>query len=356
VLVPFIQQSRAEFDGWQKEDVIQDEDQVVSWCNGDLAQIATIVSEESLTKYAKHKICANKQNAARSAAEQPVDLTKCSKLMHHLQKAMTVCETPPERHPLKKLMINHFSDLQTKGVLILSLTKRHALTDFISCLPDMTTKAVTRGNILHGFEANGVIDQNTKRFPDFDKILATCRMLPTQEEYDLCVRSFPTLFEHQLQYGHVPDELFEELGFPVDRDTDRKEVRRHATITQESRQCAKNLTHVHQAELRDEKRELVRAEVARKEGDKRNKIEKQKEFSRECQEKIIGLMTGESKEISESTLEHFSKCSKDQLKGFVIVRNNDVPASLNKGKLQNAINGEDCLILLALKADCFRPL
>ena len=140
---------------------------------------------------------------ARSGVQQPADLTKCFKLIILLQKAMTVVDIPAERHPLKKLMLEIFSDLHGKGQLILSLTKRQALVDFFSILPEMSGKAVTRENILHGFLANGVIDKETKRFPDFDKILSTCRLLPSTEEYNLCVRSFATLFEHQLKFGHV---------------------------------------------------------------------------------------------------------------------------------------------------------
>jgi hypothetical protein len=130
VLLPFIQQSRAKFDGLQEDEAIKDEDQVVSWCNGDLAQIATIVSEESLATYAKNKICANKQNAAHSAVKQPADLTKCFKLFHLLQKAMTVVDIPPDRHPLKKLMLKLFLDLNSTGQLI----KFEEATAGVDCL------------------------------------------------------------------------------------------------------------------------------------------------------------------------------------------------------------------------------
>ena len=64
VLLPFIRQSRCKFDGWQVGSPIREEDQVVSWCDGDLSQVKTIVSPESLTIYADNKICANKQSAA----------------------------------------------------------------------------------------------------------------------------------------------------------------------------------------------------------------------------------------------------------------------------------------------------
>jgi hypothetical protein len=119
---------------------MKDEDQVVSWWDGDLAQVATIASEESLATHSKNKICANKQNAACSAVEQPADLTKCFKLFHCLQKAMTVEDVPAEQHPLKKLMLATFADLHSKGQLILSLTKRKALVDFVSITPEMSGK------------------------------------------------------------------------------------------------------------------------------------------------------------------------------------------------------------------------
>jgi hypothetical protein len=149
----------------------------------------------------------------------------------------------------------------------------------------------------------------------------------------------------------VPDELFDELGFPVDCDMDKKEVRRDAAIMQESRQCAKNLSHVHQAKLRDEKREQVWAEVVRKEADKRNKTESQLKIAEECEEKIRKLMTGDDQltEISQATLKHFSKCKRDQLKAFAMIRKSDVTASMNKGKLEEATNGGNCLILRAFE-------
>ena len=213
VLLPFIQQSWAEFDGLQEDKAIKDEDQVVTWCDRDLAQIATIISEESLTTSSNNKIRENKHNAARSRVEQPADLTKCFKLIILLQKAMTVVNMPADRHPLKKLMLEIFSKLHGKDQPILSLTKRLALVKFVSILPEMSGKAVTNWNILHWFWANSIIDKDTNRFPDFDKILWTCRLLPSTESYELCVQSFAIFFAHQLKYGHVSEENFEDLRF-----------------------------------------------------------------------------------------------------------------------------------------------
>lgn len=161
-----------------------------------------------------------------------------------------------------------------------------------------------------------------------------------------------------IEHGHVPDTKLEELGFPVDRDMDGTEVRRDATITQEARQRAKNLTHVHQVELRKERQEQIQAELTRKQADKQNKNSSQLAFNRKCEESLRALMSSEQTEISDSTLEHFFKCKKDELKGFIAARNGGTvpPSSLNKGTMQRATDGFDCLILRAFKCCSLPPM
>ena len=75
VLLPFIRKLRTEFGEWIIGTPISEEHRVVSWCDGDLAQIDNIVSEDSLSLYEDNLICACKQNAARSGTEQWADLT-----------------------------------------------------------------------------------------------------------------------------------------------------------------------------------------------------------------------------------------------------------------------------------------
>ena len=98
------------------------------------------------------------------------------------------------------------------------------IIDFVASVPSMTAKAVTRDNVLHGFKENGIIDTKFFRFPDFNKMLATCRMDPTESEYKLCVDTFPHLFKIYQENGHVNDDEFERLGFPMDKDMDGTEV------------------------------------------------------------------------------------------------------------------------------------
>lgn len=57
-----------------------------------------------------------------------------------------------------------------------------------------------------------MIDPKLFRFPDFDKMSATCRLDLKNNEYKLCIDSFPHLFKIHQEKGHVDDEVFEQLG------------------------------------------------------------------------------------------------------------------------------------------------
>ena len=96
---------------------------------------------------------------------------------------------------MKKLIHQSLKDFMDSNRLKLKPTKKNAIIDFVASVPSMTAKAVTRDNVLHGFKENGMIDTKLFRFPDFNKMLATCRMDPTESEYKLCVDSFPHLFK-----------------------------------------------------------------------------------------------------------------------------------------------------------------
>ena len=111
-----------------------------------------------------------------------------------------------------------------KHRLVLKPTKKNNIIDFVPSVPDMTSKAVIQDNVLHGFKENGMIDTKLFRFPVFDKMLATCRQDPTDSEYQLCIDSFPHLFKLYQEKGYIDDEVFEQIGFPMDRDVDGTKV------------------------------------------------------------------------------------------------------------------------------------
>ena len=62
------------------------------------------------------------------------------------------------RHPTKHTIYNSLQKLANENKLILKSSKNNAIIEFVSCVPKMTTEAVTRNNTKHGFVENGMID------------------------------------------------------------------------------------------------------------------------------------------------------------------------------------------------------
>ena len=152
--------------------------------------------------YQDNRIVGNKQNNARSGVEQPADLTKTFKILKRIQSEYTVSNVPVKCHPLKRIIVEEFNKLCRVGQLRLASNKRKALVDFLSNVPAMSTRAVTSDYIQEGFITPGVIDSTHRRYPDFDRILSTCKRDPTIEEYQLCKDTFNELFSYNFL---IPD-------------------------------------------------------------------------------------------------------------------------------------------------------
>ena len=117
VLVPFVNSTRSLFDDWSEGSAILDSQRAICWCDGDIQQISTIVADDSPALLAENKICANKQNAARTGTEQAADLTKTFKIMQSVQGTITTTDVPCELHPLKRIITRKFQGLATDNRL-----------------------------------------------------------------------------------------------------------------------------------------------------------------------------------------------------------------------------------------------
>ena len=244
--------------------------------------------------------------------------------------------------------------------MVLKSTKREALIDFISCFPDILSHSVSARAIKDGFLENGMIDKDSHSFPDFNAMLATCCRDPKIEEYEVCRNSFPSLLQHQLKHGHIPDKIFEATGLPKDRNYAGEEVRREATISQESFQWAKTLSHDFQVQLRAERCAFLRAEKERREAVVTTKILAILATNKQSEEKLLGLAPqpainpNEPQEspLSFLSLEDFAKCKISLLKAFAHVRlfsglSATKPWPSKKGTVQDALRGDDCYLLWA---------
>ena len=113
----------------------------------------------------------------------------------------------------------------------------------------IATKACTVRNIQHGFIEAGKIVGDNLCFPVFEKILAICRHNPSMEEYKNIENKTNTIIHVSCEYGHISKEVSDAINIVGDRDSMDCEVMRDATISQESYQHTKCLTHKHQIHI-----------------------------------------------------------------------------------------------------------
>ena len=82
-----------EFDSTLNDRVL-DQLTVASWCDGDLAQVASIIDD--LSVFDEHKIIANKQSASRSGVEQAADAARVFPILKKLSNTVTVSDISSE--------------------------------------------------------------------------------------------------------------------------------------------------------------------------------------------------------------------------------------------------------------------
>jgi hypothetical protein len=95
-----------------------------------------------------------------------------------------------------------------------------------------------------------MIDINSLQYPVFDKIISTCRRIPSVEEYTNIENNMNTIIHESCKFKHISEEVYDRISIARDRDSMGREVMRDAKFSQESYQCTKCLTHKHQIEFR----------------------------------------------------------------------------------------------------------
>ncbi len=194
----------------------------VSWFDGDNSQVKIITSEEQCGIEKLLALIKNKHSAARTGTEQPVEVTIAFCVLKYLTRVVTVSNTP-SAHGLYRDLDAAFK--KHENVLKSKTRKRSVLLDFLATLPTIVSAACGPETIHQGFVEAGMVDEKAKNCPDFENIVATCHQTVITDELRLCHESFGPLLKYQLEHGHVPDNIYKQLGFRRDRNEKDEEVR-----------------------------------------------------------------------------------------------------------------------------------
>ena len=89
----------------------------------------------------------------------------------------------------------------------------------------------------------GWLIKNKMIYPDLFAVLKTCKQTLTEQHKQLLFDNFPILYQTTQNKGHIPEEMFNQLNFPMYTNYVGEEGKKNAGFSQENQQNAKNLNH-----------------------------------------------------------------------------------------------------------------
>ena len=127
---------------------------------------------------------------------------------------------------------------------MLKLPARKAMINHIVSCPEIYEKAMQPKATKKGFVENGMEDNDTHTYPDIHKMLKTCKLQDFKQEYEsLLSADFSQLYQCMKNDGHIPEEVYDQIGLPPDTNYEGEEVDKPDGISQEMRHQAKILSH-----------------------------------------------------------------------------------------------------------------
>ena len=174
VLLPFIAALRKKL-GLIDGQEIPEWMTAISWFDGDITQLQTMLFESRAALDLAEKIVRNKHAAGATGTQQTCDLSPVFWLLKKLE--LTTTADDDRAVGLSQTIDELFAvTLRNLGLnLDGNPKKKRALMDFLKRLPSMLDQILTKENISQSFIEAGMADEEAKVFPVFDKLIGTCK-------------------------------------------------------------------------------------------------------------------------------------------------------------------------------------
>ena len=89
---------------------------------------------------------------------------------------------------------------------------------FVLCTPTAIKRAYTEKEILRSFILGGNLDEESRSAVDLIIVFNTLKRLWKIEDRERWIKDLPHLVKTMLKFGHIPEKVFDELGYPEDCD------------------------------------------------------------------------------------------------------------------------------------------
>jgi len=221
VLLPFIQDVCKEL-GWNPGQPVPEWLTSISWSDGDIPQLQTLMFEARRAIDDSLNIICNKHSAAATGTQQLCDLSPVFRLLKEYSKHITAKNDVAATIGLPKIINDLFSELLPKMGLNLDPRKKRALMDFLKCIPRIMEYAMKKEHMQRPFVEAGMTDEETGVYPNFDALIGTCkRWVSSKKEIGIkkvlkthYKNQVPCLARIQIKEGEVSYENMGRHGIP----------------------------------------------------------------------------------------------------------------------------------------------
>ena len=273
-------------------EVIPDNLRAISWMDGCHGQLKLITIEGVLDKEKNLNIVSDKHSPARTGVEQAADL---GPMFRNLRK--NVKSMPAEQNvlsPITSRLTTMLDDLLPgkyscthTDIVIIKGTKRKAIVEGLSKLPNAMGDAYNRSAIVSGFHDNGQIDKLNKTLPCLKSLIGTYRG-PISKDHCLneCTSLVTKFYNEMYLTGRIEESSFENEEIMHDTDSFGNKVTRDYSVSRENYQRAKVLS----ASTQREARIKLRASIEKKVADTKEKSilteNKKYQENEECEKRV----------------------------------------------------------------------
>ena len=329
VMLPFIREIRKTL-GWKEGQPVADSMKCVSWCDGDIGQLQTMLFESREVADEVDKICRNKHAAAATGTQQPCDLSPVFRNLKQILKKSTA--KGDTACGLVDTLQELFANVMRRKGLNLdgNYRKKRALMDFLVCLPEMLEACLKKAHIKQSFVEAGMIDAETGTVPVFEKLLGTCKRYVSLDsnigikkwQKEHCRSQFPHLMRLQLANNEITYPEMREVGIPVDLDSKGSPVSedRPSGPHAEHRQPSKTINGAAQKRMRAEMRRTKLAEAHRNAVVSCTTINDVLQRNHDVENLILSKSAGETPSLAQATCQHFMQLNANQLQDFIHAR------------------------------------
>lgn len=204
----------------------------VTTTDGGGTQLKSITSKKSLERKDQRNETAAKLSKQTSTVFQPCD--QATSHRDQRQSSKKLSKEPVTNLACLRAIHSGLQGLTDTGRIKIDSKKFREICGMVARIASAVAIANTEKKVIDGFIGPGWTDRQTGQGPDIFAMFGSYKKKWTPEQRAKWLKDLPKLVKTMLKYGYVPEEVFDELEYPLDIDVDGAQVPLTAHMTSQT--------------------------------------------------------------------------------------------------------------------------